>query len=358
METTGQPVVETVVEKRLIPRDQMTESQQASVTVSKRFEGQTPSDKEIDGLAGTEGYKLRVRALLEERDRQKSGLGMPVVPRFRGLHSLQVSSRESSLDAQARSYLEQMLASGTHGYELAHSVLFDNNGMRLDEEYPGLIQPPTAEEAMQILGKLTPGEVDVFKEFMEEPEVSFDPKGLGWGTFTRGIDAGVQYPNKTLVGEDRIPEFDRQDELLGINDKIGGVTGWDISICDGSREGPASHIGFLKEVIDRVWERGGAKAHGLQLHTHQSYALAQMRARASGRPTVQGRELLDSDGWTVLQRADNGEVVCPGGKTVTGGCDGWQVLGLHRTDISARDYQKGHYSGIRFRPRMVIRGVK
>ncbi|MFA4891511.1 MAG: hypothetical protein WC604_04170 [Candidatus Gracilibacteria bacterium] len=340
------------LEKREYSRDQLTLDQQALRIVDGRYKGERPAEKEVESLAGPEEIKNRVRALFDERERQKPKLMKPVETQLS--MAPQRRTGESHLDAQAKSYLEQLITSEIHGYNPAHLAL-TNGGLYMPEE-SGILQAPTIEQVMETLEQLTPEEVERLKKLLLEAELSIEPIGLGWRKYIDSLDTGARLKYGTNLSSDTQKEFDRQDEVLGIKGP-GEIIGWDICIGEGSKEDLESHSGFFKDIIGK-WKGSEAYADGFNLPTHQSYALDQKRklVLASSDPyQIQGKEAMDTDGVSLLQRADNGEVICPD-KSATVGSDNWRTLGLHRVGFSGYD-TKSHYSGVRFRPRLVLRAI-
>lgn len=343
---------EGTVERRKIDRSQLTPDQRAYAIATEKFGRKRPNDKEIDNLPEIEEVKTGVRALFDAFESQQQRIGKPVLPPS---NVIPIRHGGSSLDAQARSYLEQLLADSGHGYDIAHLALTDGGLYVPDRD----LAIPTQQEVMAVLEQLTPQELEILKRFLIEPEIAVEPVGLDWRKVKENLNNGTAPKYKTAISEKTELELDRQDRVLGVK-KSGGVTGWNISIAEASKEGVPNIMGFLREVTGSAWERSDAKANGLQLHTGVSYMLAQKRAYLAARQThgqIQGKELLDTDGFSLLQRADNGEVICPD-KFILGGCDGWRELGLHRVSVKDYDYKTGHFASTRIRPRMVLRAAQ
>lgn len=352
------PAEETqAVERREYPRDELDLGQQALRIVNKRWRGVRPSEKTIEKLAGPEEIKNRVRALFDMKKEQKTRLGQPI-------SALSVAPQkrtwEKSLDRQATSYLGQLLTSETRGYNPAHLALTDG-GLYAPEEQ-GILKAPTMEEAMEILEYLTLNEVELLKKILLEPEFSFIPIGFDWRKYIENLHTGVSPRYRTHLSRDEQRnfdaerEFDRQDAGLNIKRGSAKIVGWNICIGEGSKEGSKNYIGFSRDIISK-WEKSMAHAAGFSLPTHQSYALDQKRKLilANKDPyQTPGKELMDTEGVSLLQRADNGRIICPDG-SATVGCDGWRVLGVHRPDFSGYDARKGSYSGVRWRPQKVLR---
>lgn len=349
----------SVIEEREYDRDHITPDQQALRIADVKFEGVCPSEKELRKLAGTEEMRDMVRALFDERKAQKLKLGQPVQTKL--IMAPRLRTGKSCLDRQAMSYLEQLLGNKTHGYEVAHAALTDG-GLYVPEK-PGILLAPTPDEATEIVSRITPEEVEWLKRILFEAEVSLEPIGVGWQKHMENLDSGTSVRFKTYLLHDAqkkfrtSAEFNRQDRVLGIRrGGPGHIIRWNICIGEGSKERPRNHIGSLADIITK-WEESKACAAGFRLPTHQSHMLAQKRSliRASRDPyQTPGKELMDVDGTSLLERADTGRIVCPNG-SATVGSDGWGVFKLHQPNYSGYDAATGHYADIRYRPQLRLR---
>lgn len=342
---------EPLTERREIDRSHLTPDQRAYAIATEKFGRIRPDDKEIDNLPEIEEVKTGVRALFDAFESQEQRIKRPILPLS---NVIPIRHGESSLNAQAKSYLEQLLTDDARGYEIAHLALTDG-GLYVPNRDLAI---PTQDEVMAVLAHLTPQELEILKRFLIEPGIAIEPIDVNWRKFKENMNEGTAPKYKAGISEKAELELDRQDRVLGVKgSEI--ITGWNVSIEETSREGIASFMGFLKKVMGSAWERSDAKANGLQLHTGASYMLTQKRAYLAAKQTghIQGKELLDTDGFSLLQRADNGEVLCPDG-FVLGGCDGWRELGLHRVSVKDYDYKTGHFAGTRIRPRMVLRAAQ
>ena len=317
------------------------------------------TEEALRRLAASEEVRDMVRALFDERKAQKSKLGKPVQTKLS--MAPQRRTEKSRLDRQAMSYLEQLLGNKTHGYEVAHAALTDG-GLYVPEK-PGILLAPTEEESAEILSHITPEEVEWLKKLLLELEISLELIGLSWKRHMENLETGTSAKWKTYLLHDvqnkfrTSAEFNRQDRVLGIRrGGPGHIVGWNICIGEGSKEGPKNHHGYLRDTIPE-WEESEACAAGFRLPTHQSHMLAQKRSliRASRDPyQTPGKELMDVDGTSLLERADTGRIVCSNG-SATVGSDGWGVFKLHQPNYSGYDARKGHYADIRFRPQLRLR---
>lgn len=351
----------SVIEERTYDRDHITPDQQALRIADVKFEGVRPSEGALRKLAATDEIRDMIRALFDERKAQESRLGQPVQTKLSMAPRLRTG--ESRLDRQAMSYLEQLLANPTHGYEVAHTALTDG-GLYVPER-PGILLAPTPDEAAEIISHITPEEAEWLKRILIKPEISLELIGLCWQKHMENLNSGTSVRFKTYLLHDvqnkfrTSAEFNRQDRVLGIRrGGPGHIIGWNIRIGEGSKEGPKNHHGYLRDITAE-WEESEACAAGFRLPTHQSHMLAQKRSliRASRDPyQTPGKELMDTDGVSLLERADTGRIVCPNG-SATVGSDGWGVFKLHQPNYSGYDAAIGHYADVRYRPQLRLRAI-
>ncbi|MBU1992226.1 hypothetical protein KKG51_00785 [Patescibacteria group bacterium] len=273
-------------ERRLVdPKRNKLSLEAHAARALNRFGG--PDAENLDTAEFTEGDEMRdkIRELIS-----------PAVEPDKAERSAapQILTRTTSLDAQARKYVENLVGHAEYGYYLAHNEITD--GDLYDPEEEEVIKAPTIEEVAAILQNgLTPEEVEAIKRHIKVPGLVMEPQNLPWRKFIANLDTGTKNKKDTFVSDGRNQEFDRQDQALEIQE-TSRVTDWKVGIAERKKE-PDNKQGLLRDIVTN-WEQS-EEARLLQLVTPKLYAILQKGALLSG-----DKKPLDKDGWSILQRAD------------------------------------------------------
>lgn len=286
----------------------------------------------------TEGdiMRERIRGLIlpagtETIDSDSPAKPTPATPAATAQKGPEILIPQTSLDAQAKKYVENLVGHKEYGYTLAHKEITDGGLYNPEEE--GIVKAPTAEEAVAILQQqLTPQEVEAIKRYIRVPGLALKPENLPWQKFVKNLDTGTRNRRDTFISDGRKVEFDRQDAALGIQE-TSRITGWQVGVAEMEKE-LNDQSGLLKGIIQR-W-LGSDEAKILQLADPKLYALLQKGALLSG-----DKNPLDKTGWSILQRADKPEegespIIGPDG-LVSGGGYGWRNWGGDRVSFVERD---------------------